>query len=474
VIEGVSTAIQTAVQTATDIVQTAITTAWSVIVAASENDFGRVPEILSKAWDDIKKTFNTGVEEVKKIFNGVIGDLKKIGTDLANTALGIGSDIIDGIKKGISNGVGALKDAVKNAANDALNAAKRTLGIASPSKAFAELGGFTMQGMALGVARESPKAVSAVSGAMRSVVGCDPLAFAQAAPREQRDTLMRVTGLDKSLAALDDKRASALKDKQRAETVLQVANVSLASIPVVDGPDAEVSAAELLSQAAEASSTNAKHARARAWLRGKKDEAGSLASDIAICEAKLADLRGKLGAVEKEIAAQTPVVEAMVDADVQAIQERIKTVEADNAKARDRAARRAAEKSKQEASAAFSSASRAVEAIDAERRLAIESAPMPVKGLAFEDDAVTLDKIPLAQVNSARQIQVGVALALAEKKPIRVVFTRYGSLLDQHGMEALRAIAVEHGAQVFVERVSDAGGDGLCIVDGEAVAGGEA
>lgn len=304
--------------------------------------------------------------------------------------------------------------------------------------------------------------------------GCDPLAFAQAAPREQRDTLMRVTGLDKSLAALDDKRASALKDKQRAETVLQVANVSLASIPVVDGPDAEVSAAELLSQAAEASSTNAKHARARAWLRGKKDEAGSLASDIAICEAKLADLRGKLGAVEKEIAAQTPVVEAMVDADVQAIQERIKTVEADNAKARDRAARRAAEKSKQEASAAFSSASRAVEAIDAERRLAIESAPMPVKGLAFEDDAVTLDKIPLAQVNSARQIQVGVALALAEKKPIRVVFTRYGSLLDQHGMEALRAIAVEHGAQVFVERVSDAGGDGLCIVDGEAVAGGEA
>jgi phage-related protein len=171
VIEGVSTAIQTAVQTATDIVQTAITTAWSVIVAASENDFGRVPEILSKAWDDIKKTFNTGVEEVKKIFNGVIGDLKKIGTDLANTALGIGSDIIDGIKKGISNGVGALKDAVKNAANDALNAAKRTLGIASPSKAFAELGGFTMQGMALGVARESPKAVSAVSGAMRSVVG---------------------------------------------------------------------------------------------------------------------------------------------------------------------------------------------------------------------------------------------------------------------------------------------------------------
>jgi len=304
--------------------------------------------------------------------------------------------------------------------------------------------------------------------------GCDPLAFAQAAPREQRDTLMRVTGLDKSLAALDDKRASALKDEQRAETVLQVANVSLASIPVVDGPDAEVSAAELLSQAAEASSTNAKHARARAWLRGKKDEAGSLASDIAICEAKLADLRGKLGAVEKEIAAQTPVVEAMVDADVQAIQERIKTVEADNAKARDRAARRAAEKSKQEASAAFSSASRAVEAIDAERRLAIESAPMPVKGLAFEDDAVTLDKIPLAQVNSARQIQVGVALALAEKKPIRVVFTRYGSLLDQHGMEALRAIAVEHGAQVFVERVSDAGGDGLCIVDGEAVAGGEA
>lgn len=390
------------------------------------------------------------------------------------------SSVIDGIMACLTGGRRLPEEPIKRGhkkASCCITLGRRVVDEASPEAAFRITRTWTPSGGKIEVFQMDGTPVKEPSGWLSLMFndgGCDPLAFAQAAPREQRDTLMRVTGLDKSLASLDDKRTSALREKQRAEAVLQVANASLAAVPIVDGPDEEVSVGDLLARAAEASATNSKNARARAWLRGKKDEAVGLTSDIAICEAKLAELRGRLGAVENEIAAQSPVVEAMVDADVQKINEQIKSVESDNAKARNRAARRDAERAKQEASAAVSAASRSIEAVDAERRLAIESAPMPVKGLAFEDDAVTLDKIPLAQVNSARQIQVGVALALAEKKPIRVVFTRYGSLLDHAGMEALRAIAVEHGAQVFVERVSDAGGDGLCIVDGEAVAGGEA
>lgn len=108
------------------------------------------------------------MDDIKTAINGWISTALSWASD---EAAKIGSSIIDGIKKGIKDGVGALTSAVTNAANDALNAAKKALGIASPSKAFAELGGFTMQGMALGVTREAPKAVNAVSGVMQSVIG---------------------------------------------------------------------------------------------------------------------------------------------------------------------------------------------------------------------------------------------------------------------------------------------------------------
>jgi len=315
---------------------------------------------------------------------------------------------------------------------------------------------------------------SAWLGRMFNDGGCDPLAFSQATPAEQRDTLIRVTGLDLVLADLDAQRGAALRAKHTAETELRLASTSLDAIPETDGPDQEVSVAELLSKAAEAAATNETNRKARQWLADQRSAQANVAAEIKALEAKIAELRDRGSAIQKQIDEHDARIAAMQDADVEAIQRSIQTIESDNAKARTRAARRRAIEARDIATKAVSAAAKSIEDIDARRRLAIEEAPMPVKGLAFEDSAVTFNKVPLAQVNSAMQMRVGVALALAEKKPIRVIFTRYGSLLDQDGLRELREIAVRHHAQVFVERVSDEGGDGLCIVEGEAVSGGAA
>lgn len=64
----------------------------------------------------------------------------------------IGSNIISGIARGISSGASAIASAAKQAAQSALNAAKRFLGIASPSKVMRDqVGKFIPEGMAVGI-----------------------------------------------------------------------------------------------------------------------------------------------------------------------------------------------------------------------------------------------------------------------------------------------------------------------------------
>lgn len=70
---------------------------------------------------------------------------------LPGKMLQMGTDLIMGLVNGISGAAGAVVDAVTGAVGGAIDAAKKKLGIASPSKVFTEIGGYTGEGMALGV-----------------------------------------------------------------------------------------------------------------------------------------------------------------------------------------------------------------------------------------------------------------------------------------------------------------------------------
>ena len=66
--------------------------------------------------------------------------------------LGVGGDIISGIASGIASGVSTIISAAKNAALSALNAAKRALGIHSPSRVMRdEVGKMIPSGVAVGI-----------------------------------------------------------------------------------------------------------------------------------------------------------------------------------------------------------------------------------------------------------------------------------------------------------------------------------
>ncbi len=73
----------------------------------------------------------------------------------------LGKKIIDGLIAGLQNGVKAVSDAAMKVAKAALDAAKKVLGIKSPSTAFAELGNFSGIGFSQGFSKSmGPQALS--------------------------------------------------------------------------------------------------------------------------------------------------------------------------------------------------------------------------------------------------------------------------------------------------------------------------
>lgn len=111
---------------------------------------------------------------------GFISAMKSAYDYLTSIDLGqIGSDLIAGLVRGITAGAGAVVQAVTGAVGGAIDAAKSALGIHSPSKVFAEIGGYTAEGFAQGVDAGADDAQTA----MTSMVDPPAAAPASAQPK---------------------------------------------------------------------------------------------------------------------------------------------------------------------------------------------------------------------------------------------------------------------------------------------------
>lgn len=110
---------------------------------------------------------------------GVPGKIRGFFAGLGAWFRSVGSNIINGIIGGIRAKVGQLANVAANAARSALNAAKRFLGISSPSKVFREQVG---KNVALGMAQGVTDNMGTVNDAVQSMtIGVGPSAVDQAA-----------------------------------------------------------------------------------------------------------------------------------------------------------------------------------------------------------------------------------------------------------------------------------------------------
>jgi hypothetical protein len=94
----------------------------------------------------------------------------KNGTSGASSKLySPGQQTVTGYVNGIASKSGSAASAIRSVVNSAIAAAKRALGIRSPSRVFKEIGAFTTEGFAIGVADNARVAEDATVGLVDSV-----------------------------------------------------------------------------------------------------------------------------------------------------------------------------------------------------------------------------------------------------------------------------------------------------------------
>lgn len=134
-----------------------------------------IKNLPSKVWTFLSNTISKAasfagnfasqaIQAGRNFFNGIVDKVKEIPGQM----LSIGSDIVNGIKSGISGAWGSLTGWLGNMARGLIDGVKSALGIGSPSRLFADrIGKWIPAGITLGVEQAMPKA-KAFMGRMSS------------------------------------------------------------------------------------------------------------------------------------------------------------------------------------------------------------------------------------------------------------------------------------------------------------------
>jgi hypothetical protein len=299
----------------------------------------------------------------------------------------------------------------------------------------------------------------------------DPLAFTRADKKSQFKQLQKLLGIDTE--SIDTERKEVYEKRTAKNRQIKDAIAVMASLPVT-GPS-PVNLAELVDELSRAEQINHnvselereameaenQHQVANAGLTRALDEAKRLESlllaansEIQHCD-RLVDMakNNALNAQERANRAER--------IDNTAIKARISAAQQINAAAAavEERNRKAGELSVLEDDSGNLTAH--LQELEAKRAALLSGCDMPVPGIGFDADGVTLNGLPLEQASAAEQLKLGVAVACAMNPALKVMLIRDGSLLDDESLALIEQMAETHQAQIWIERV---GNDGKCTV----------
>ena len=169
IIKAVMQAINGDWEGAWETIKTTFETVWTNIKTSLGKTIGLIREIIENVMKKISDWISEKLQEIKKWFtdrwNEILAFLRSI--DLVQ----IGKDIIQGLVDGIISMAQAVIASVVGVVNDAIEAAKRLLGIKSPSRVTArEIGAPLIEGIIVGARDAAPDATKAIADIVRDIV----------------------------------------------------------------------------------------------------------------------------------------------------------------------------------------------------------------------------------------------------------------------------------------------------------------
>lgn len=306
---------------------------------------------------------------------------------------------------------------------------------------------------------------------MRLITDCDA--------KKQRSILMELAGLnfdeiDAQIEAVKAERSAVLSKQKDAQHESE--RITFTD----DLPQTEIAMADLVSKLNEANAANEVSRKATAdILRLNQQMAlGELSvkrltdavkeAERRLAECLAAEKKGmeELTAITKQV--NDIAVPELVDTDF--IQADMAGIEAKNKQIRANAEKRKHQFAADGYTAKYSDLLTKMKALEKSKDDLLAKAEFPVKGLSVSDVGVTFDGIPLEQVNTAKQLEVCIAISIKQNPKLRILRMN-GNDLDADSLKVVEKIAEENDFQVWLERIE--GGDGAFVIEDGSLVGAE-
>lgn len=156
--------IKSVVRNSIDAVKETISRVLDSIKGAWSGAWDTMKEIVSGAWGRIKDAVSDGIGKVLDLIRSLPGKIKSALGNLGRLLYSAGEDIVRGLLDGITASWHWVTDKLSSLVDSLSSAAKKVLGIGSPSRVFAGLGIAIGQGLAEGIASSRRQVSRAVAG----------------------------------------------------------------------------------------------------------------------------------------------------------------------------------------------------------------------------------------------------------------------------------------------------------------------
>lgn len=310
-------------------------------------------------------------------------------------------------------------------------------------------------------------------------IAFDPMAFINDYDsRKQREVLMKLAGLDFSdiETAIATVKQNRSKVRSFKETYEHDANrITVAA----DVPNEEVSVTELSEKLTIAVEHNAAQSQIRTEIENIATAIDGYGETISNQEKLVVQLEEQLATANENLTltgkTRTKYVSRKTELAnlleptiaVEVIQTEIATLDETNRAVRLKREKKALQKKAAAKTAEYSQLGQKMKQIEDEKAKRLSEAKMPLPGLSVTEDGVIYEGIPLSQVNDAKQLEIGMNIAMAENPELRVIKMK-GNDLDSASLELISKMAIDNDFQVWIERWhSEDGKGGIVIEDGQ-------
>lgn len=312
---------------------------------------------------------------------------------------------------------------------------------------------------------------------MFDAITVDPIAFMDMKPKDQSEALKDILGIREVVDQLAKEEKEAFEKRTGVNAKVKTLEGQVEGIKVPPGtPDEPVDVADLSKKIEEGNNamggvrelvngystvcrmkeqkaaevTRAAQAikQAEETLAKAKQEHARVAKELTEAEKVMVDTEAKVKTATEEAEQLKPKIETL--------RQHLANAQSVNTAVNDKKRRKLLNDQLKSAQKEADDLTATIESKREAKLTAVQKAKLPVEGLAIgEDNCLLYNTIPLQDQNTATQIKVCCALAMAEKPQVRILFIREGALINRDGQQIIFDIAKENDFQVWMEQFSE-------------------